>query len=121
MLIFRQNVFVDFFVLRDAGTTQTPCLDAFLPDSDSHHLNEPKLLIWMVLLLVSALCKVALNLGFLAADQEPIVFSAIMEFGLVVDGVACLIGCTRSWSLVRRLIGFMRCWSVLGRLIGRPQ
>ena len=40
---------------------------------------------WMVLLLVCALCKVTLGLGFLAADQELIVFVAILGFGLAVD------------------------------------
>ena len=37
VLIFRQNVLIYFFVLRDPGTTQTLCLDAFLPNSDSYH------------------------------------------------------------------------------------
>ena len=35
VLIFRPNVLI-FFVLRDPGTTQNPCLDAFLPNSDSY-------------------------------------------------------------------------------------
>ena len=65
-------------------------------------LNEPNLLIRMVLLLASALCRVALGLGFLAADQELIDFAAILGLllsvlgcGRVSDRCASLIGCTR--------------------------
>ena len=54
-------------------------------------LNEPTLLLRMVLLLAFALCRVALGLGFLAADQAPTDFAAILgiaplSFGLRLCG-----------------------------------
>ena len=39
VLISHQNVLI-FFVLRDARTAQTPCQDAFFPNSESYHDYE---------------------------------------------------------------------------------
>ena len=73
-------------------------------------LNEPILLIVLVLLLVIALCRVALGLGFLAG-QELIYIVAILRLLLSVLGVArvghwcvSLLDGTRSWSVLERLI-----------------
>ena len=91
-------------------------------------LNEPNLLVRDGASFVVCLLQGCPGLGFLAADQELIDFAGILVLFLsflgsarVGDRCASPIGCTRSWSLVRRLIGFMRCWRVLGRPICRSQ